>query len=85
MVLLVVYAFYEYFEGNKSSKEEQLLEENVESASNQVLVSDEQASECARIEKEILEKASEIQKIINEITNNRTYLIYPSKKLLSRK
>jgi DNA helicase IV len=80
-----VYAFYKYFEGNKSSKEEQLLKENVGSASNQVLVSAEQASECARIEKEILEKASEIQKIITEITNNRTYLIYPSKKIVISK
>ena len=85
IALLAVYAFYKYFEGNKSSKEEQLLKENVGSASNQVLVSAEQASECARIEKEILEKASEIQKIITEITNNRTYLIYPSKKIVISK
>ena len=83
MIVLAGYAFYKYFKGNKSSKAELLLEENEARASNQVLVSAEQASarvaERARIE-EILEKASEIQKIINEIKNNGTYLIYTSKK-----
>jgi DNA helicase-4 len=84
MIVLAGYAFYKYFKGNKSSKAELLLEENKARASNQVLVSAEQASahaaERARIETEILEKISEIQKIMNTIKNNRTYLIYPSKK-----
>ena len=56
MALLAVYAFYEYFKGNKNSKEEQLLEESENNVSNQVLVSDEQASECERIEKKFLKK-----------------------------
>lgn len=37
-------------------------------------------AEGIRIKTEILEKASEIKKIINEIRNSGTYLIYPSKK-----
>lgn len=86
MVFLAGYAFYEYFEGSKSSKKEQLLKEDEVSKSNQVLISVEQASaqaaERARIETEILEKASDVQKMINEIKNKDTYLIYPSKKIV---